>query len=112
MNAINVNMTKKQLFNAKSASLSIKTDEAKEFHTVTGCAICPNEGVDRDKNPCDIGYLATDIGVFGFSSVVCLKNLEEFSELLKECLDGGEVLEARFVKGKSANGEFYSIEVR
>lgn len=39
MNGFNVNMSKKDIFNAKSGSLSIKTAEAAEWHTVSGCAV-------------------------------------------------------------------------
>lgn len=35
MKEFNVNMSKKDIFNAKSGSISIKTAEAAEWHTVT-----------------------------------------------------------------------------
>lgn len=112
MNGFNVNMTKKDIFNAKSGSISIKTAEASEWHTVSGCAVVENGGLDRDKKPCDIGYIATDIGVFGFSSKVCLDHMEELVDILSECLNAGEEVKVRFVKGKSTNGEFYSIQIQ
>jgi hypothetical protein len=112
MNSFNVNMSKKDIFNAKSGSISIKTAEASEWHTVSGCAVVENGGLDRDKKPCDIGYIATDIGVFGFSSKVCLDHMEELADILSECLNDGEEVKVRFVKGKSTNGEFYSIQIQ
>lgn len=112
MNGFNVNMTKKDIFNAKSGSISIRTAEASEWHTVSGCAVVENGGIDRDKNPCDIGYVATEIGVFGFSSKVCLDHMEELADILSECLNDGEEVKVRFVKGKSTNGEFYSIQIQ
>lgn len=112
MNSFNVNMSKKDIFNAKSGSISIKTAEAEGFHTVSGCAVVENGGLDRDKKPCDIGYIATDVGVFGFSSKVCMEHMEELGEILTECLNSGEEVKVRFVKGKSTNGEFYSIQIQ
>ena len=112
MNGFNVNMSKKDIFNAKSGSISIKTAEASEWHTVSGCAVVENGGLDRDKKPCDIGYIATDIGVFGFSSKVCLDHMEELADILTDCLNDGEEVKVRFVKGKSTNGEFYSIQIQ
>lgn len=98
MNGFNVNMTKKDIFNAKSGSISIKTAEASEWHTVSGCAVVENGGLDRDKKPCDIGYIATDIGVFGFSSKVCLDHMEELADILSECLNDGEEVKVRLSK--------------
>ena len=112
MAGFNVNMSKKDIFNAKSGSISIKTTEAGEWHTVSGCAVVENGGLDRDKKPCDIGYIATDIGVFGFSSKVCLDHMEELADILSDCLSDGEEVKVRFVKGKSTNGEFYSIQIQ
>ena len=112
MDGFNVNMSKKDIFNAKSGSISIKTAEASEWHTVSGCAVVENGGLDRDKKPCDIGYIATDIGVFGFSSKVCLDHMEELADILSDCLNDGEEVKVRFVKGKSTNGEFYSIQIQ
>lgn len=112
MNGFNVNMSKKDIFNAKSGSISIKTAEASEWHTVSGCAVVENGGLDRDKKPCDIGYIATDIGVFGFSSKVCLDHMDELADILSDCLNDGEEVKVRFVKGKSTNGEFYSIQIQ
>ena len=112
MTGFNVNMSKKDIFNAKSGSISIKTAEASEWHTVSGCAVVENGGLDRDKKPCDIGYIATDIGVFGFSSKVCLDHMEELADILTDCLSDGEEVKVRFVKGKSTNGEFYTIQIQ
>lgn len=112
MTGFNVNMSKKDIFNAKSGSISIKTAEASDWHTVSGCAVVENGGLDRDKKPCDIGYIATDIGVFGFSSKVCLDHMEELADILSDCLSDGEEVKVRFVKGKSTNGEFYSIQIQ
>lgn len=112
MNGFNVNMSKKDIFNAKSGSLSIKTADATEWHTVSGCAVVENGGYDRDQQPCDIGYIATDVGVFGFSSKVCLEHMNELADILSDCFNDGEEVQVRFVRGTSKNGEFYSLQIK
>ena len=112
MNGFNVNMSKKDIFNAKSGSISIKTAEAGEWHTVSGCAVVENGGLDREKNPCDIGYIATDFGVFCFFLKVCLDHMEELADILSDCLNDCEEVKVRFVYGKLINVDFYSIQIQ
>lgn len=109
---IDVNMTMKDIINAATASKSVKsfTDPV----TVTGIAIVEDGGTDRNKQPCDVGYIATDVGTFGFISGVMLKNLPLLAEYLKDCLDNGDDLPViKFITGKTKDEqEFYSFEVQ
>lgn len=107
---INKNMTKKQLFNAQSASRSITEaiDEGLIFEIV-GVAVVANGGTSKNGTPCDVGYIATaNDGVFGFTSNVILNHIEALADML----DDGEKIEARFIAGKTKTGtEYYTIEV-
>lgn len=105
---LNVNMTKKDLFNAKNGSISI--DDAidhGEALTVTGCAVLENSGTDKQGNPCDVGYIATNIGVVGFTSNVCLKGMEEFADYLTDCINDNTPVQIEFFAGQSKNGSEY-----
>lgn len=108
---MNVNMSKKDLINAKSASKSVKDAIGIDL-IVSGCAIAEGAGTDKQGNPCDVGYVATDKGVFGFTSNVILKGMDDFAEFLTESLNEGEQVTIRFFTGKSKSGsEFYNFEV-
>ena len=109
---INVNMRTKDIINAHSASNSIGMTSPEDIFTVTGICVVENGGTDRQKNPCDIGYIATDKGVFGFISHVMLKSVPLLADYLKECLDNGETCEIRFLKKMTKDEqEFFSFEV-
>lgn len=109
---INVNMRTKDIINAQSASYSIAMTSPDDTFIVSGICVVENGGTDRQKNPCDIGYIATDKGVFGFISHVMLKSLPLLADYLKECLDNGETCEIRFLKKMTKDDqEFYSFEV-
>lgn len=109
---INVNMRTKDIINAQSASYSIAMTSPEDTFIVSGICVVENGGTDRQKNPCDIGYIATDKGVFGFISHVMLKSLPLLADYLKECLDNGETCEIRFLKKMTKDDqEFYSFEV-
>lgn len=110
-NNFSVNMTAKDIFNAKSASLSIKDEIASKPFTVTGCALVKNGGINRDGEPCDIGYIAGEFGVFGFSSNVCIKALPDFADYLSDCLNDGIEVKVHFRTGSSKNGTFYTIAI-
>ena len=107
---VNKNMTKKQLFNAESASRSITEaiDEGLVFEIV-GVAVILNGGKSKNGTPCDVGYIATaNDGVFGFTSNVILNHIETLADIL----DDPEPVNARFIAGTTKDGtEFYSIEL-
>lgn len=106
-----VNVTKKDIFNAKSGSKSVKEVLGTEL-TVTGCFVLENEGTRKGTNdPCDIGYICTDAGVIGFSSETCLKAMDAFADYLTEALNDGEEVKIMFKENEGKNGEFYTIEI-
>lgn len=108
---VTVNMTKKDIFNARSASKLVK-DVIGEVLTVSGCTVRENEGINKLGEACDVGYICTDRGVFGFTSAVMLKSMRDFAEYLEECLNDGEEVQIRFFTGKSNSGsEFYNFEI-
>lgn len=106
--AINVNMTKKDLINAKNASISVPTAIENDWTlTVSGCAVVENGGTDKQGNPCAVGYIATDRGVFGFVSNILIDALNDFSEYLAESLNDGEAVQIKFIAGTSKSGSVY-----
>ena len=106
-----VNVTKKDIFNAKSGSKSVKEVLGTEL-TVTGCFVQENEGIRKGTNdPCDIGYICTDAGVIGFSSETCLKAMDAFADYLADALNDGEEVKIMFKENEGKNGEFYTIEI-
>lgn len=79
-----VNVSKKDIFNAKSGSISVK-DVLGEQLIATGAFIAADEGVRKGSGEvCDIGYIVTDKGVVGFSSDVALKSMPDFIDYLKD----------------------------
>ena len=79
---------------------------------VSGVASVKYGGTDKQGNPCDVGYIACEDGVFGFISTVILKNLPLLADYLKECLEDGEECKIEFIAGKTAKDvEFYSFKV-
>lgn len=106
---INVNMTKKDIINAQTASMKICLATPV---TVSGVAVVKDGGTDKQGNPCDVGYIACEDGVFGFISTVILKNLPLLADYLKDCLEDGEECKIEFIAGKTAKDvEFYSFKV-
>lgn len=106
-----VNVSKKDIFNAKSGSKSVKEVLGTEL-TVTGCFVQENEGIRKGTNdPCDIGYISTDAGVVGFSSETCLKAMDAFADYLAEAINDGEEVKIMFKENEGKNGEFYTIEI-
>lgn len=106
-----VNVTKKDIFNAKSGSKSVKEVLGTEL-TVTGCFVLENEGIRKGTNdPCDIGYICTNAGVIGFSSETCLKAMDAFADYLADALNDGEEVKIMFKENEGKNGEFYTIEI-
>lgn len=101
----NYNMTKKDLFNAKNASLNIK-EYLGEKLTITGCAIMPED----DK---EIGYfVAEDIGVFGVSSETLIKSIEDLPDLLADAADSGEPTVIIVNAAESKSGKtYYTMQI-
>ena len=111
--AINVNMTKRDLFNAKNASLSVSDAvDSGESYTVSGVALVENAGTSKSGDVCDVGYIATDAGVFGFTSKVLISALPELAEILSDALDNGEIVNVRFNSNKNSKGtDFYTVNI-
>ena len=59
---INVNMRKIDILNARTASIPIEVNGDPAI--VTGVCVIEGEGTDKQGNPCDVGYIATDKGVY------------------------------------------------
>lgn len=109
----NVNMTKRDLFNAQNASRDVKEaiNADKTLHVI-GCAIVEGAGTDKQGNPCDVGYIATTDGVYGFISNIMLGALESFAEILEEDIQSGQETQIKFFAGKSKSGsEYYNFEI-
>jgi hypothetical protein len=96
MNIItNAGMTKKDIFNARNASLNVK-DYIDEPLNITGCAVAEDNGKT-------VGYIvAKDIGVFGFTSDTIIKSLDELAEFIEE----GETI-VRVKANESKSGKTY-----
>ena len=104
----NFNVTKKDIFNAKTASISVK-DVLNETLTATGCFVAVNEGIRKGTGEtCDIGYISTNRGVIGFSSEVAISAIEAFSEYLA---DVNEPVEIKFTEHAGKNGNYYTFEI-
>lgn len=79
-----VNVSKKDIFNAKSGSISVK-DVLDDQLIATGAFIAKDEGVRKGSGEvCDIGYIVTDKGVVGFSSEVALKAMPDFIDYITD----------------------------
>lgn len=110
---INVNMTKKDLINAKSSSVNVKEAIANNWELiVSGVAVIANAGTSKSGEPCDIGYIATDKGVFGFTSDVLLKSMTDLADYLTDTLDTGDIVKIKFNSRTSKSGsEFYTLTI-
>lgn len=105
------NVTKKDIFNAKVGSKSVK-DYIGVTLTATGCFLAENEGIRKGTNePCDIGYIVTNEGVMGFSSETCIKALEDFAEYLKEANKNKEKVEIIFTEHDGKSGKYYTFSL-
>lgn len=98
----NYNMTKKDLFNAKNASLNIK-DYIGETLTVTGCATTEDEGKP-------IGYIVADgIGVFGVTSATLIEAIDDLVDFFADGVTSVDVI----VKANESKGgkTFYTMQI-
>ena len=105
--SINFNMTAKDIFNAKSSSKSVK-DYVGVTLTATGCAVVDTTNAETGEvNP--VGYIATNEGVFGFTSGVLMNTMPELSEYMESA---GEPVEIQFHENTSNSGKkFYTLEI-
>lgn len=101
---ITFNMTKKDIFNARSASLNVK-DYLGEPLTVTGCGIDDNDPSNK------IGYIAVDgIGVFGFTSNTLIDALADLGDFLNDA--NGEPVVIKITANESKAGKtYYSMQI-
>lgn len=106
-----INVTEKDIFNAKSGSKSVK-DFLGVVLTATGCFLAENEGIRKGTNdPCDIGYIVTNEGVIGFSSETCIKALEDFSKYLEKANNKKEKVEIIFSQHDGKNGKYFTFSI-
>ena len=106
--SINYNMTAKDIFNAKSSSKSVK-DYVGVTLTATGCAV-----VDTTNNETgevkSVGYIATNEGVFGFTSNVLMNSMDDLSEYMESV---GEPVGIEFHESESRSGKkFFTMEIK
>lgn len=104
---INFNMTAKDIFNAKSSSKSVK-EYVDVTLTATGCAV--EDTVDSKTGEVKpVGYIATNEGVFGFTSGVLMNTMSELSDYMESA---GEPVEIQFHESTSNAGKkFYTMEI-
>ena len=98
------NMTKKDIFNARNASMNIK-DYIGEPLTVTGLAIDEDDGKP-------IGYIVADgVGVFGVTSGTLIEAITNLIDLLADD-DSNEPTIATIHSNTSKGGkEFYTMTI-
>lgn len=105
--AINFNMTAKDIFNAKSSSKNVK-DYVDVTLTATGCAVVDTINAETGEVK-SVGYIATNEGVFGFTSGVLMNAMDDLSEYMEAV---GEPVEIQFHENKSNAGKkFYTLEI-
>lgn len=99
------NMTKKDIFNARNASMNIK-DYIGEPLTVTGLAIDDDEGKP-------IGYIVADgVGVFGVTSTTLIEAISNLIDLLANEDENAEPTIATIHSNTSKGGkEFYTMTI-
>lgn len=99
------NMTKKDIFNARNASMNIK-DYIGEPLTVTGLAIDEDDGKP-------IGYIVADgVGVFGVTSTTLIEAITNLIDLLANEEENAEPTIATIHSNTSKGGkEFYTMTI-
>lgn len=99
------NMTKKDIFNARNASMNIK-DYIGEPLTVTGLAIDEDDGKP-------IGYIVADgVGVFGVTSGTLIEAITNLIDLLANEDEDAEPTIATIHSNTSKGGkEFYTMTI-
>ena len=105
--SINFNMTAKDIFNAKFSSKSVK-DYVGVTLTATGCAAVDTTNSETGEVK-TVGYIATNEGVFGFTSGVIMNTMGELSKYMESA---GEPVEIQFhEKTSNAGKKFYMLEI-
>ena len=105
--SINFNMSAKDIFNAKSSSKNVK-DYVDVTLTATGCAVVDTTNAETGEAK-TVGYIATNEGVFGFTSNVLMSVMPELSEYMESA---GEPVEIEFHENTSGKGKvFYTLEI-
>lgn len=98
------NMTKKDIFNARNASMNIK-DYIGEPLTVTGLAIDEDDGKP-------IGYIVAEgIGVFGVTSNTLIEAITNLIDLLKDDEDGEPTIATIHANTSKGGKEFYTMTI-
>lgn len=103
----NYNMTAKDLFNAKSSSKAVKNYIGVTL-SATGCAIVDTtDKATGEVKP--VGYIATDEGVFGFTSNVLIDTLDDLAEYMELV---NVPVDIQFSENTSNGGKkFYTMEI-
>ena len=103
----NYNMSAKDLFNAKSSSKAVK-DYIGVTLSATGCAIVDTaDKTTGEVKP--VGYIATNEGVFGFTSNVLIDTLDDLGEYMESV---STPVDIQFNENTSNGGKkFYTMEI-
>lgn len=105
--SMNFNMTAKDLFNAKSSSKNVK-DYIDVTLTATGCATVDKTNFETGEVT-TVGYIATNDGVFGFTSNVLLGTMDDLCDFMS---DTNEPISIVFRQNTSRSGKnFYTLEI-
>lgn len=98
------NMTKKDIFNARNASMNIK-DYIGEPLTVTGLAIDEDDGKP-------IGYIVAEgVGVFGVTSNTLIEAITNLIDLLKDDENGEPTIATIHANTSKGGKEFYTMTI-
>lgn len=98
------NMTKKDIFNARNASMNIK-DYIGEPLTVTGLAIDEDDGKP-------IGYIVADgVGVFGVTSNTLIEAITNLIDLLADDESGEPTIATIHANTSKGGKEFYTMTI-
>lgn len=110
MAKIAVNMSVKDIFNAKRASTPVEAIIGQEI-TVKGFAL--SESIDENGEAKEVGYVVDNDGnVFGFVSDICRQGIADLAMLYEEDNSIMNDLKATFKKGLSKGGrEFYYMHI-
>ena len=105
-----VNMTTKDIFNAKRASTPVEAIIGQEIE-VKGFAL--SESIDENGEVKEVGYVVDKDGnVFGFVSDICRQGVAELAVLYEEDNSIMDGLKVTFKKGLSKSGrEFYYMHL-
>lgn len=104
---VNYNMTQKDLFNAKSSSKSVK-DYIGVTLSATGCAVV--DATDKATGEVkSVGYIATNEGVFGFTSNVMMDAMDDLAAYMEFV---NAPVNIQFNENTSNGGKkFYTMEI-